>query len=48
MNLPMDQIEALIFFGEITIGQIGFEVIAVSLGRRVQEKGSLRIQSVLK
>ena len=34
MNLPMDQIEVLIFFGEITIGQIGFEVIAVSLGRR--------------
>ena len=34
MNLPIDQIEALIFFGEITIGQIGFEVIAVSLGRR--------------
>ena len=34
MNLPMDQIEALINFGEITIGQIGFEVIAVSLGRR--------------
>ena len=27
--------EAITFFGEIVIGQIGFQVIAISLGRRV-------------
>ena len=26
--------EAITFFGEIVIGQIGFQVIAISLGRR--------------
>ena len=26
--------EAVTFFGEIVIGQIGFQVIAISLGRR--------------
>ena len=29
-----DFFEAITFFGEIVIGQIGFQVIAISLGRR--------------